>query len=118
VPGLPLPPALDNPPCPTVGLTIEAEALMEMRRHRLHTIGAVGSGGAGQNFNEYVDLDKVREELQWARRLCMKRGWPVVDVTRRSIEETAAAVMRHMEAWRARHRRQQSQAVDKTAEHR
>jgi len=40
--------------------------------------------------------------LQHRRRLCTARGWPVVDVTRRSIEETAATVLQLMEAWQAR----------------
>jgi [pyruvate, water dikinase]-phosphate phosphotransferase / [pyruvate, water dikinase] kinase len=45
----------------------------------------------------------VKAELLWARRLCNRRGWPVIDVTRRSIEETAATVLQLMEAWRDRH---------------
>jgi len=46
----------------------------------------------------------VKAELLAARRLCAARGWPVVDVTRRSIEETATTVIQLMEAWRARRR--------------
>jgi [pyruvate, water dikinase]-phosphate phosphotransferase / [pyruvate, water dikinase] kinase len=53
-----------------------------------------------------VDEDAVRAELLWARRLCNRRGWPVIDVTRRSIEETAATVLQLMEAWHERHRKQ------------
>jgi regulator of PEP synthase PpsR (kinase-PPPase family) len=49
-----------------------------------------------------VDLEAVKAELLWARRLCTRRGWPVIDVTRRSIEETAATVLQLMEAWHAR----------------
>ena len=41
----------------------------------------------------------MKAELLWARRLCNRRGWPVIDVTRRSIEETAATVLQLMEAW-------------------
>jgi [pyruvate, water dikinase]-phosphate phosphotransferase / [pyruvate, water dikinase] kinase len=47
----------------------------------------------------------VKAELLWARRLCNKRGWPVIDVTRRSIEETAATVLQLMEAWHERRRK-------------
>ena len=58
-----------------------------------------------QDSGDYVDLDAVKAELLWARRLCVKRGWPVIDVTRRSIEETAATMLQLMEAWHERRRR-------------
>jgi regulator of PEP synthase PpsR (kinase-PPPase family) len=54
------------------------------------------------NDGVYVDMEAVKAELLWARRLCSSHGWPVVDVTRRSIEETAATVLQHMEAWHAK----------------
>ncbi len=44
----------------------------------------------------------MKDELLWARRICNRRGWPVIDVTRRSIEETAATVLQLMEAWHTR----------------
>ena len=44
----------------------------------------------------------MKDELLWARRICNRRGWPVIDVTRRSIEETAATVLQLMEAWHNR----------------
>jgi len=50
-----------------------------------------------------VDYEAVEKELLWARRLCNERGWPTIDVTRRSIEETAATVLKLMDAWHARH---------------
>ncbi|GGG31904.1 putative pyruvate, phosphate dikinase regulatory protein [Caldovatus sediminis] len=99
VPGAPLPPELENPPCPVIGLTIETNALIEIRRHRLRLIGA---GGVRQDTNAYIDPDAVKAEILAARRLCTQRGWPVIDVTRRSIEETAATVLQLMEAWHAR----------------
>ena len=40
-----------------------------------------------------VDLESVREEVAFARKLCRQHEWPIIDVTRRSIEETAATVM-------------------------
>ena len=43
---------------------------------------------------DYAELERVREELLHARRLFARHGWPVIDVTRRSIEETAAGIMR------------------------
>ena len=106
VPGLPEPPGLQDPACPVIGLTLEARALIDIRRHRLRLIGAVGSPGLSQQENsEYVDEEAVKAELVWARRLCAKSGWPTIDVTRRSIEETAATVLQLMDAWHARRRK-------------
>ena len=99
VPGAALPPELDNAPCPVVGLHIETGALIEIRRHRLKLIGATG---VHHDVTDYVDHEAVKWEIQAARRLCTSRGWPVIDVTRRSIEETAATVLQLMEAWHAR----------------
>ena len=100
MPGLPDPPGLDLPRCPVIGLTLDAAALIEIRRHRLRLIGQ--SGAMRQDKSEYIDAEAVRDELLWARRICNRRGWPVIDVTRRSIEETAATVLQLMEAWHAR----------------
>lgn len=99
VPGAPLPPELENPPCPVVGLTIDPVSLIDIRRHRLKIIGA---GGVRVGENEYVDPDAVKQEILAARRLCAAHGWPVIDVTRRSIEETAATVMQQVELWHQR----------------
>jgi len=106
VPSLPEPPGLDTAQCPVIGLTLDPEALIDIRRHRLRLI-AQGQHNAPikQDSGEYVDVEAVKAELLWARRLCARRGWPVVDVTRRSIEETAATVLQHMEAWHERRRR-------------
>ena len=106
VPNLPEPAALAEPPVPVVGLTLDADALIEIRRHRLKLI-ASGSTRAPtqlmrQDNTAYTDPDAVKAELLWARRLCNRRGWPVIDVTRRSIEETAATVLQLMDAWHAR----------------
>jgi regulator of PEP synthase PpsR (kinase-PPPase family) len=106
VPNLPEPKVLDNPPCPVIGLTLDAEALIEIRRHRLRLINAGGGGGPMRHdSSDYVDLETVKAELLWARRFCARRGWPVIDVTRRSIEETAASVLQLMEAWHERRRK-------------
>ena len=100
VPGLPDPPGLEVPRCPVIGLTLDPAALIEIRRHRLRLIGQ--SGAMRHDKSEYIDAEAVRDELLWARRICNRRGWPVIDVTRRSIEETAATVLQLMEAWHAR----------------
>ena len=104
VPGTIDPPGLENPNCPVVGLTLDPEALIEIRRHRLKLIGAAPGAGR-RDQGDYIDADSVQAELLWARRLCTSRGWPVIDVTRRSIEETAAAVITHMQAWHDRRRK-------------
>ena len=103
VPSLPEPPGLEDPHCPVVGLTLDPDALIEIRRHRLKLISAgQGGGHMRHDSGDYVDPEAVKAELLWARRLCTRRGWPVVDVTRRSIEETAATVLQLMEAWHIR----------------
>jgi regulator of PEP synthase PpsR (kinase-PPPase family) len=101
VPGVDPPKLLDHPPGPVVGLTIDVASLIEIRRHRLRIIGGEG---VRQPETAYVDPESVKAELLAARRLCAARGWPVVDVTRRSIEETATTVITLMEAWRTRRR--------------
>jgi len=99
VPGAALPTELEKPPCPVVGLTIDPVSLIDIRRHRLKLIGA---GGVRQAENDYVDPEAVQAEVLAAKRLCAGRGWPVIDVTRRSIEETAATVMQQIEHWHMR----------------
>ena len=99
VPNMPMPHELEDPPCPVVGLTIETHALIEIRRHRLRLIGG---HGVRQDTSDYIDPESVKAEILQARRLCTAHGWPVIDVTRRSIEETAATVLQLMEAWHQR----------------
>jgi regulator of PEP synthase PpsR (kinase-PPPase family) len=99
VPGAVLPPELAEDKVPVVGLTIEAHALIEIRRHRLRLIGG---HGVKQDTTDYVDPAAVKAEILAARRLCNQHGWPVIDVTRRSIEETAATVLQLMDAWHVR----------------
>lgn len=69
-----------------VGLTKTPERLIQLRRNRLRQL-------AEDHDTNYVDPETVREEVAAARRLCSENKWPVVDVTRRSIEETAAAIL-------------------------
>ncbi|MAK81492.1 pyruvate, water dikinase regulatory protein [Phenylobacterium sp.] len=69
-----------------VGLTISPDRLIQIRRNRLLSLKE-------NRTSAYIDVDNVREEIVQARRLYERQGWPVIDVTRRSVEETAAAVM-------------------------
>lgn len=70
-----------------VGLTAAPERLVQVRRNRLLSLNEATQ-------TAYVDNDRVKDEVVFARRLFADQGWPVIDVTRRSIEETAAAVIR------------------------
>ena len=69
-----------------VGLTANPNRLVEVRQQRLQSIKS------GEH-TDYVDFELVREEITEARRLYNQHHWPVIDVSRRSIEETAAAVL-------------------------
>jgi len=103
VPGIEPTDLLNDPPCPVIGLTIDPKSLIDIRRHRLQLIGAGAQSGFARSDNsEYVDYEAVEKELLWARRLCNARGWPTIDVTRRSIEETSATVLKLMENWHAK----------------
>jgi regulator of PEP synthase PpsR (kinase-PPPase family) len=85
--GITLPPELDSVKRPlVVGLLASPERLIQIRRNRLLSLNE-------ETETEYVDLDAVRAEVAFARRLFADKAWPVIDVTRRSIEETAAAVL-------------------------
>lgn len=112
VPTLDVPAVLDDPPCPVVGLFIDPAPLIDIRRHRLRLLGSDAAPGAAfqRDREDYIDEEAVKAELLWARRLCSSRGWPTVNVTRRSIEETAAAVLKMMESWHDRRTRPKPQA--------
>ena len=70
-----------------VGLTTAADRLVQIRRNRLLSLHE-------DTDTTYVQDERVQEELKYARRMFADNGWPVIDVTRRSIEETAAAAIR------------------------
>ena len=69
-----------------VGLVINHERLIEIRKNRLVNLNEVS------NYN-YVDLDVVRQEVTEVKRLYQKNNWPVIDVTRKSVEETATNII-------------------------
>ena len=87
VPGCPIPKELFDVTSPlVVGLTKDAKRLVEIRRQRLKMLD--------QDENtDYVDLEMVSQEISNARRLYAKHDWPVINVSRKSIEETAATVI-------------------------
>jgi regulator of PEP synthase PpsR (kinase-PPPase family) len=88
VPDIPLPATLTTIRHPlVVGLIATPERIVQIRENRLLGLKAY------QHDNRYVDRTAVTEEVTFARRLCAKHNWPTIDVTRRSIEETASAVI-------------------------
>ncbi|HKT13900.1 MAG TPA: pyruvate, water dikinase regulatory protein [Allosphingosinicella sp.] len=88
VPQAPLPPSLFNLRHPlVVGLTTGPDRLIQIRRNRLLSLNQTPE-------TDYVDADAVKSELAFARRLFADHDWPVIDVSRRSIEETAFAIIK------------------------
>nr|WP_210261172.1 pyruvate, water dikinase regulatory protein [Enterovirga sp. DB1703] len=87
VPNMPVPPALEKVRRTlVVGLVASPERIVQIRQNRLLSLKA-------DEDTSYVDRDLVAEEIAFSRRLCARHNWPVIDVTRRSIEETAAAIL-------------------------
>lgn len=91
---VPLVPTSDPPPeleqlrkPLVVGLTASPNRLSQIRRARLSNLAA------GQDASTYSDEDLVKQEIVKAKRYFAKNGWPMIDVTRRSVEETAAKVL-------------------------
>ena len=68
-----------------IGLTVSPDRLIQIRRNRIDNLNA-------NQTSSYTDQDAVRDETIKARRAFERRGWPTIDVTRRSVEETAAAI--------------------------
>jgi hypothetical protein len=88
VPGVPLPPQLEKLAHPlVVGLYASPERIVQIRQNRLLGLKAT------HNAEQYIDKQAVAEEIAFSRKLCSRHNWPCIDVTRRSIEETAAAIM-------------------------
>jgi regulator of PEP synthase PpsR (kinase-PPPase family) len=89
VPGIPIPPQLETLKKPlVVSLHATPERLIQIRQNRLLSIGS------GPGNDTYIDKQSVTDEVIYARRLSARHDWVQLDVTRRSIEETAAAIMK------------------------
>jgi len=89
VPGVPLASAVEKLTRPlVVGLYASPERIVQIREHRLLGLKA------HRDDDRYIDKASVAEEVAFSRRLCTAHNWPSIDVTRRSIEETAAAVVK------------------------
>ena len=73
-------------PC-VVGLVTEAERLYDLRKNRLNSLKE------DQN-SEYVNIEKIRDELSSSKKIFKENNWPTIDVTRKSVEETAASIIK------------------------
>lgn len=89
VPDIPVPQRLIDHSSKTfiVGLIASPERIAQIRRNRLESLG-------GEQLDDYVDKDMIGMEIAYTRKLCGQQGWPIIDVSRRSIEETAAAIIK------------------------
>jgi regulator of PEP synthase PpsR (kinase-PPPase family) len=88
--GCPLPPSLEGLKKPlVVGLTISPDRLQQIRKTRLQSLKQ-------EQDTNYVDMEYMSAEIAQSRKLFLKHKWPVIDVTRRSVEETAATIVQHL----------------------
>ncbi len=88
VPNVPMPADLEHLVKPlVVSLYASPERIVQIRQNRLLGLNA------HRDDDQYIDRQAVAEEIAFSRRLAAKNNWPIIDVTRRSIEETAAAIM-------------------------
>ena len=88
VPGVDLPPSLFEAKRPiVVALVASAERILQIRENRLLAFDRDSTGDI------YVDRASIQEELAHTRRLCKQNNWPMIDVSKRSVEETAAAIL-------------------------
>lgn len=88
VPGTDLPDSVKNCQRPqVVALVASTERILQVRENRLLAFDRELQGDV------YVDRASIQEELKWTRRLCREHNWPMIDVSKRSIEETSAAII-------------------------
>jgi len=88
VPGVDLPAQVMTAKRPlVVALIASAERILQVRENRLLAFDRDLAG------DSYVDRASIQEELVWTRRLCKTNRWPMIDVSKRSVEETAAAIL-------------------------
>ena len=73
-----------------IGLIADPERLSDIRRNRVAIM-------KDQDLKEYTDLESIKKEVEDSKKLFKKNNWPVIDVTRRSVEETAASILKIIE---------------------
>ena len=100
--GCPLPPSLETLKKPLiVGLTISTDRLQQIRKTRLQSL-------KHEEDTNYVDMEQMQQEIAESRKLFNQYKWPVIDVTRRSVEETAATIVQYLK----KHQEKQGNAND------
>ena len=92
-----IPEKLKNSPktCCIVGLTAEPERLVDIRKNRLTSLKETEN-------TKYVDIETIRNEIEEAKKTFIKYKWPIIDVTRKSVEETAASIIKIYEIYNAK----------------
>tara|TARA_B100002052_G_scaffold212386_1_gene194278 strand:+ start:803 stop:1255 length:453 start_codon:yes stop_codon:yes gene_type:complete len=95
VPGLSLPNNLLETTVLVIGLTTSPERLALIRKSRLNSVGE-------KKYTNYIQEDLIEQEVIAAKKLFLKNKWPIIDVTRKSIEETAAAAMDYLRQYKER----------------
>ena len=73
-----------------VGLVTEAERLFDIRRNRLNSLRE-------NEASDYTDIEKIKDEVERSKKIFKKNNWPTIDVTRKSVEETAASIIKIFE---------------------
>ena len=89
-----LPPALKKNPkisC-VVGLNTEAQRLVDIRKNRMNTLKETDN-------TTYTNIENIQKEIESAKKTFRKYGWPTIDVTRKSVEETAASIIKIYEIY-------------------
>jgi regulator of PEP synthase PpsR (kinase-PPPase family) len=76
-----------------IGLTTEAERLVDIRKNRMMTLKE-------RENTSYTDIQKIKEEVEGAKKTFTKYKWPTIDVTRKSVEETAASIIKIHEIYK------------------
>ena len=79
-----------------IGLTTEAERLVDIRKNRMMTLKE-------RENTSYTDFQKIKEEVEWAKKTFARYKWPTIDVTRKSVEETAASIIKIYEIYKNNH---------------
>ena len=76
-----------------IGLNTEAERLVDIRKNRMNSLKETEN-------KSYTDLEKIKKEVEEAKRTFIKYKWPTIDVTRKSVEETAASIIKIYEIYK------------------
>ena len=75
-----------------IGLNTEAERLVDIRKNRMNSLKETDN-------KRYTNIENIKKEIDTAKKTFKKYGWPSIDVTRKSVEETAASVIKIFEIY-------------------